>query len=86
MTAYNQYRKRCFEHHIPECAICKENRVLDIHHIDSDHSNNGQTNFIPLCPTCHRLYHSKKYRHLVETKILEYKELFEDYYFSQDDY
>jgi TonB family protein len=36
----------------PFCP-CEEVRVLEIHHIDGNRSNNSIQNLIMLCPTCH---------------------------------
>lgn len=40
-----------------ECIVCKENLVLDCHHIDEDRSNNDITNLVFLCPTHHTALH-----------------------------
>ena len=86
MSYYNNYRIRCFEHHEKKCAICGETRVLEVHHINCNHEDNSPLNLIPLCPNCHRLYHSKEHRTLVEQKILDYQEIFSEYYWSQDQF
>ena len=41
------------------CAICGFDRIVAIHHIDEDHSNNDPINLIPLCPNHHEMFHSK---------------------------
>lgn len=38
-----------------KCASCGEDRVVDRHHIDSNHDNDHPDNIITLCPTCHAL-------------------------------
>lgn len=52
------YRKLAFEHYDPICAHCGFGipAVLEVAHIDRDHSNNHLDNLVILCPTCHRMY------------------------------
>lgn len=40
-----------------ECIVCKEPKVLDVHHIDEDKTNNSINNLVILCPTHHYAYH-----------------------------
>lgn len=42
-----------------ECVLCKTTnaRVLAVHHIDEDHSNNRLENLSWLCHNCHHLVH-----------------------------
>ena len=68
----SSYREKCFRIYKKECIICKEDKIVDVHHFDENHSNNDITNLIPLCPTHHRYYHSK-YKYLIEDKIIGYK-------------
>jgi len=37
------------------CYTCGYDRVVDIHHIDSDRENNSPENLVDLCPSCHAL-------------------------------
>lgn len=55
----NSYRIICFIHHKKECIICKEDRVVEVHHYDCNKSNNHPNNLIPLCPNHHQFFHSK---------------------------
>lgn len=52
------YRTVCFATHGKKCAVCSETRVMEVHHYDENHNNNDPKNLVPLCPTCHRVYHS----------------------------
>ena len=65
------YRSTCFFYHKKECVICKENNIVEVHHLDENSKNNNPNNLIPLCPTHHRYWHSR-YKHLVEEQILIY--------------
>jgi len=53
------YRKTAFLYHGKKCLICNETRILDVHHLDHNSSNNAPENIIPLCPTHHKYMHSK---------------------------
>jgi hypothetical protein len=69
------YRSTCFLYHKHECVVCKENLLLDVHHLDSNKKNNKPENLIPLCATHHNYWHSR-YKYLIEDKVLEYVENF----------
>lgn len=67
----DSYRSTCFEHHPHECVVCQEALLVEVHHLDGDHSNNAPENLVPLCSTHHQYWHSR-YRHMVEQTILDY--------------
>ena len=51
------YRRRAFEIYRHECLICgwdEDERILEVHHLDSDRTHNEIENLSILCPTCHR--------------------------------
>lgn len=69
-TAVN-YRTLCFRYHKKECIICKEDKIVSVHHYDENHDNNEISNLVPLCPTHHQYVHSR-YKHLVQDQIDSY--------------
>lgn len=51
------YRNKAFLNFEHKCAVCNWNedeRILEVHHKDSNHYNNALENLVILCPTCHR--------------------------------
>jgi len=51
------YRYTAFQVYEHKCACCgyeEDERILEVHHIDSDRNNNNIENLIILCPNCHR--------------------------------
>jgi hypothetical protein len=44
---------------LKKCVLCKttDKRVLAVHHVDKDHSNNRLENLSWLCHNCHHLVH-----------------------------
>ena len=48
-----------YRNYIPECAVCGENDrdMLEVHHIDFNHSNNELDNLIILCANHHLKLH-----------------------------
>ncbi len=59
-TTAKNYRLIGFRTYEAECVGCGYNhhpKVLDVHHIDCDRSNNSPDNLLICCPTCHREYH-----------------------------
>jgi hypothetical protein len=55
-VGYRTIALRCWEH---KCAICGFDKIIAIHHVDENHSNNNPVNLIPLCPNHHEMMHSK---------------------------
>lgn len=51
------YRLKAFQNYPHKCACCgyeEDERILEVHHIDSNRDNNTIENLIILCPNCHR--------------------------------
>ena len=69
------YRTIAFRHHPKQCIICGFDKVVAVHHIDEDRSNNSPSNLIPLCPNHHEMYHSE-WKDEVEPFIKEYQQRF----------
>lgn len=65
------YRTTCFLYHKKECIICKEKRIVEVHHYDGNSKNNKKENFIPLCPTHHKYMHSG-YKKEILNEVNEY--------------
>lgn len=65
------YRTTCFHHHGKKCVVCDEEKIVSVHHLNEDHSDNRPENLIPLCPTHHQYFHSR-YRYEVEPIIQSY--------------
>lgn len=62
------------------CCICEEPRhPVEIHHIDSDPSNNGWNNLAVVCRNCHGLVTAKNNlgSNYTPEEVLEYKQKWE---------
>lgn len=44
------------------CLVCGFASVVDVHHLDEDHSNNSVDNLVPLCPNHHRMIHRNEFK------------------------
>lgn len=64
------YRTIAFRKWDKKCIVCGFDKIVTVHHMDEDHSNNDINNLVPLCPNHHEMFHSK-YRDEVEPLILE---------------
>ena len=53
------YRKIAFRSWDMKCAICEFDKIVAVHHVDGNHSNDDPKNLIPLCPNHHEMTHSK---------------------------
>lgn len=71
----SNYRTIAFKHHPKHCIICGFDKVVAVHHIDEDRSNNSPENLIPLCPNHHEMFHSE-WKNEVAPLIREYQQRF----------
>ena len=57
LSAYSDgYRDLAFRHYPHKCAVCgynEEPKILQVHHKDSNRTNNTVENLCILCPNCH---------------------------------
>lgn len=63
--------------YVKECTICgeKDEDIIEVHHIDFNHSNNNLDNPIMLCPNCHMRIHRGK---LIITDEIKQKRKFKE--------
>ena len=54
---FSNYRKIALPYYGNFCAICKYDKIVNVHHIDGDRSNNKINNLIVLCPNHHAEVH-----------------------------
>lgn len=66
-----KYRTICFRHHEKKCVCCDEKNIVEAHHYDGNKKNNKPENFVPLCPTHHKYWHSR-FRYVIKEKVDEY--------------
>ena len=45
-----------------KCQVCGFDKVVDMHHIDMNHSNNSPENLTGLCPNHHKMAHMRKHQ------------------------
>ena len=70
----SNYRLKAFDKYEHKCAVCgwnEDERILEVHHIDENHSNNDINNLCILCPICHRKITLGYYKLNIVTKKLE---------------
>jgi hypothetical protein len=44
------------------CVVCGFDKIVDLHHIDSNKENNSPKNLVGLCPNHHRMINNAKFR------------------------
>lgn len=70
-SKYKNYRTICWYNHAKKCVVCQEDKIVAVHHMDEDKTNNDPKNLVPLCPTHHGYWHSR-YRSLIQAKVDAY--------------
>ena len=63
LELYRQKTKKCF--------LCGFDKIVELHHIDSDHKNNAPDNFMGLCPNHHKMLHDIRYSDEIKKQIEE---------------
>jgi hypothetical protein len=56
-TNYREVALRSKKNICERCGWAKYVKVLEVHHVDRNRSNNALENLLILCPTCHRVEH-----------------------------
>ena len=56
---FSQARLRTLELADKRCTFCelRADKWQEVHHLDDDHGNNGQSNLACACPLCHQVFH-----------------------------
>ncbi len=63
------YRTIAFQHYPKMCVVCGFNKVVAVHHINEDNTDNRPQNLVVLCPNHHEMTHMKKYEEEMQTLI-----------------
>lgn len=66
------YRTLAKKYHEEKCIICGFDKILDVHHINEDNSDNRKDNLVFLCPNHHKMFHSN-FKNEIEPFIIEYQ-------------
>lgn len=45
-----------------ECVLCGFDKIVDLHHLDHNHSNNAPSNLVGLCPNHHKMTHHRSFQ------------------------
>lgn len=62
----NNYRLICWQYHRKECIVCKEDKIVTVHHMNENHYDNRPENLVPLCPTHHQYLHSRYKNEIID--------------------
>lgn len=55
---YRTKALRALPHICSRCGFKKRTDILQVHHIDEDHTNDKISNLEILCPNCHMAHHN----------------------------
>jgi 5-methylcytosine-specific restriction endonuclease McrA len=61
IKGWSVIRKNIIERDSYICRICGDDLDLHVHHIDSNRSNNDNSNLVTLCRDCHMAIHEERY-------------------------
>ena len=53
------------------CALCGFDKIVDLHHLDSNPKNNDPENLVGLCPNHHKMFHDFRYRKEIQNQLRE---------------
>lgn len=69
------YRTTCWHYHTKKCVVCNEEKIVEVHHYNHNHSDNRPENLVPLCPTHHQYLHSRyadEIKNIVDSYVKNY--------------
>ena len=69
------YQTTCWLYHGKKCLVCDEEKIVSVHHVNENHTDNRPENLVPLCPTHHQYVHSR-FKDEVQPIIDRYLEKF----------
>ncbi len=53
-----------------KCLICGFNSIVELHHMDENHSNISGDNLVGLCPNHHAMIHHRDFRDEILKKLI----------------
>lgn len=59
---YHGIDPKLYKKVIEKCAICNFNKIIEMHHLDHDKTNNSEDNLAGLCPNHHKMVHMKAHQ------------------------
>jgi hypothetical protein len=68
-SRYKNYKTICFKKWPKKCLVCGYDKIVSVHHLDENHSNNHPDNLVPLCMNCHEEIHHTRYKNEVIDKL-----------------
>ena len=71
-TKYHNINMELYKEKTKKCIVCGFDKIVELHHLDENKSNNSKENLIGLCPNHHKMLHDFRFR-VEMRKILEEK-------------
>ena len=62
MRKYHNIDQKKYNQLTKVCTVCGFNKIIELHHLDKDTSNNSDDNLVGLCPNHHRMLHNRLFR------------------------
>lgn len=59
---YHNVNPEIYKKIIKQCVICGFDKIVELHHLDNNHNNNSETNFVGICPNHHKMLHHREFR------------------------
>ena len=59
---YHNIEPELYKKLTQKCALCGFDKIVELHHIDLNRSNNSEKNLIGICPNHHKMIHHRTYR------------------------
>jgi len=60
-TKYHKIPIETYKKLTEKCVLCGFDKIVELHHLDMNRSNNSKKNFVGLCPNHHKILHDCRF-------------------------
>ncbi len=68
---YHNIEPDLYEKITKSCIICGFDKVVELHHLNEDKTDNSEKNLLGLCPNHHKMIHEYRYRQEIFDELIK---------------
>ncbi len=67
--SYHNIEPELYTEITKKCRSCGFDKLVQLHHLDHNKTNNSDDNLVGLCPNCHKMIHTKQFQKEIFDKL-----------------